>query len=89
MAQDSTEDKVRLSIDCPADLAEDLRRYVWWTNGETLTGAVVEALRAFMAEKTADRVFLIDPESKQPLEKPAGEPYPPKKGDLRQGRPPR
>lgn len=79
-------DKVRLSVDVPEELAEDLRRYVYWTNGETLTSCVVEALVEFVKARHAERAFLIDPKTRQPVEKPAGEPYP-ERGELKQGRP--
>jgi hypothetical protein len=63
--------KERLTVHLPVDLIERVKNVVYWTPGLTLAGLAEEA---FAETVTA-------------LEKKRGEPYPPRKENLRGGRP--
>jgi len=64
-------EKQRLTVHLPADLIERVKNAVYWTPGLTLSGLVEEALT-----KAVDQ-----------LEKERGEPFPPRKEELKRGRP--
>jgi len=63
--------KQRLTVHLPVDLIERVKNAVYWTPGLTLAALAEEALRKAVDE----------------LEKERGEPFPPRKQELRGGRP--
>jgi hypothetical protein len=63
--------KERLTVHLPADLIDRIKNAVYWTPGLTLAGLAEEALTAAVEK----------------LEQERGEPFPPRKAELKGGRP--
>ncbi|MCX8103365.1 MAG: hypothetical protein N3E42_02840 [Candidatus Bipolaricaulota bacterium] len=63
--------KERLTVHLPVDLIDRIKNAVYWTPGLTLAGLAEEALAAAVAR----------------LERERGEPFPPRKSELKGGRP--
>lgn len=76
----------RLSVDASEEVVEELRTICFW-RGDQVSTAVSEAVATWVQAKHAARDFFIDPETRRPVEKPAGEPYPPRTGEPKLGRP--
>lgn len=63
--------KERLTVHLPVDLIDRIKNAVYWTPGLTLAGLAEEALTAAVEK----------------LERQRGEPFPPRKAELKGGRP--
>lgn len=63
--------KERLTVHLPVDLIDRIKNAVYWTPGLTLAGLAEEALTAAVER----------------LERERGEPFPPRKAELKGGRP--
>ncbi len=63
--------KERLTVHLPVDLIERVKNAVYWTPGLTLAGLAEEALTAAVEK----------------LERERGEPFPPRRSELKGGRP--
>lgn len=63
--------KERLTVHLPVDLIDRVKNAVYWTPGLTLAGLAEEALTAAVEK----------------LERQRGEPFPPRKAELKGGRP--
>lgn len=78
----------RISVRLPADKVERLRRIVWYSGGDvTLTGLVEHGIDLILQVYESAPAHLVHPTSKDLLRKAAGEPYPPREGAIRVGRP--
>jgi hypothetical protein len=81
-------DPVRLCVDLPRGLVEELRNVVWWSGGDmTLTAVVQEAIEARLQTYRNLSVQLAHPHTGAPVPKRAGQPYPTREGVVRRGRP--
>lgn len=84
----SDEEREQISVKLSASDVEHARRIVWWEGGNaTLTGVLQEALRFYLQTRHNPRLVLRHPQTGEFVEKPANEPYPPRGGVLRKGRP--
>ena len=82
------DEPVRLCVDIPRGLMEELRNVVWWSGGDvTLTTMVRDAIEARLAAYRQLSVQLAHPHSGAPVPKRAGQPYPIREGAVRRGRP--
>lgn len=77
----------RISIRLPADKVERLRRIVWYSEGTTITGLIERGLDLVLQVFEGAPAYLVNPNTREMLKKPAGEPYPPREGPVRVGRP--
>ena len=79
---------VRLCVDLPRSLVEELRNVAWWSGGDvTLTTLVRDALESRLAAYRALSVQLAHPHTGAPVPKRSGQPYPPREGAVKRGRP--
>lgn len=82
------DEPVRLCVDLPRGLLEELRNVVWWSGGDvTLTTMVRDAIEARLAAYRQLSLQLAHPHSGAPVIKKAGQPYPVREGAVRRGRP--
>ncbi|MGK7935842.1 MAG: hypothetical protein AB4206_08595 [Xenococcaceae cyanobacterium] len=61
----------RLTVKLPAEVIERLRNAVYWTPGATVAGLTASAISQYIDQMEAER----------------GEPFPPRKEELKTGRP--
>lgn len=81
-------DPVRLCVDLPRGLVDELRNVVWWSGGDvTLTTVVQEAIEARLQTYRKLSVQLAHPHTGGAVIKRSGQPYPPREGAVRRGRP--
>jgi hypothetical protein len=78
----------RISASVPSELVERVRRVVWWSEGQlTMTGVFEQGLELALQLHEGPARNVIDPATGDIVKLKPGEPFPPRRGEIRKGRP--
>ncbi len=81
-----SEDRAKITFWTDRATAEEIRDVVYWISGLTVSSFCQEAVEAALENYKQMEVDLVD--RKRSIRKDAGQPFPPRTGEVTQGRPP-